>query len=145
MSDCPGNSPRSPGARNCHRRRRGRHGFNILRNAVGFAAGVDDEFACRLQIGASAVETPLDLGRKAALDLDSPQVAVRPFQQQVDFGPAATPVKMAENPIRRVTKQILDNEPFPARADDRMAQQGFPVGNVQQRMNQARIADVDFG
>ncbi len=92
-----------------------------------------------------AVETPLDLGRKAALDLDGPQVAVRPFQQQVDFGPAAASVKMAENSLGGTTEQILDNEPFPARADDRMAQQGFPVGNVQQRMDQARIANEDFG
>ena len=94
------------------------------------------------------MEAAFQLGRQTALDLDGPEATVRPSQQQIDLRPAAAAVEIGLNHrIGRhgVGEQILDGKSFPTGAHHRVGQQRFLVGNVEQGMRDAAVADEDLG
>src|SRR3990167_4303895 len=119
--------------------------LDVRREAVTFPAGIDDELARRLKVGAGGVKTALHLGCQAALDLNRPQTAIRPGQQQVNLGTAAGTVKIALYTLWGTGEQIFDDEAFPTLAEHGVGEQGFLVRDSQQGVDQAAVAYINLG
>lgn len=88
----------------CHRAEANH--FHPCCERIPVLAGVDHEGALRVQIGSGMVKSPLQSGRKTALDFDSPTLAGGKFQQQIDLCAGGGPVEGELRLVRRGGNQI---------------------------------------
>lgn len=121
------------------RRLRDRQYGDAVVDRVGVPGGADDEqmvegqrmgdVACRFRHGRGLAELHLESDAPASLDDQEIQTAAAVGAPEPGFGGAHDP------------QDLLDGETFPGGAHARMGKQRRIVGEAEQRMEQARVAE----
>jgi len=89
------------------------------------------------------MEAAFDLRRQASFDLDRPDVAAGKRQQQIDLGTGRRAIEIGQRALGRGGEQRFDDEAFPARTGDGMAQHVIDIGQAEQHVPKAAVAHVD--
>ena len=118
--------------------------LDALRQRESLSAGIDDKAARRSKVGTGLVEALLKSGRQPTLDLDCPDGAARQLDHEIDIGAGGSPIEAWNARRWRGSDQRLDRHALPTGSGDGMAEQCFPIGDAEQGMHDAAVANVEL-
>jgi hypothetical protein len=120
-------------------------GVDIVCQREGLDARVDDEAPCRLDIVGCSVEAAAGRRGAAPLDLYRPTLSLGELEHEVDLGACRASVEESLRGRGCHGKQVFNYPALPAASDDGMADHIIEVGQTQQRVHDAAVADIDLG
>ena len=80
-----------------------------------------------------------------AFDFNCPQALTWDFEKEINFSTGCSSVETRSRAKWRCGDEILDNETFPAGADDGVAGQCVIVCDSKERVYKTAVADKDLG